>query len=96
MGLYINLFPFLVMSAHSRKKEQEEIYTYIYIWKLAFQIKVFLPNDQDMLEVFIFHAYHLLKNLGKSKQETMLKQIGVQKKIEHSLRREVEKGSHSA
>ena len=64
------------MSVHSREKEQET-----YIWKLALQTKIFLPSNQDMLEVFISHAYHLQKNLGKSKQRPMLKQLCVQKKL---------------
>lgn len=66
------------MSVCSREKKKQEKK---YIWKLALQTKIFLPNGQDMLEVFTSHAYHLLRNLGKLKEGTMLKQLGIQKKL---------------
>lgn len=86
--------------AFKRKKKKERnreyinIYTHIYILKLAFQTKIFLPSDQHTLK-YLYLCLPPTEELGEIKTRNNVKTIRCSEKAKHSLWKEVEKVSHS-
>lgn len=93
--MYIkNLLPVppLLMSVHLREKKKKKernreyinIYTHIYILKLAFQTKIFLPSDQHTLK-YLYLCLPPTEELGEIKTRNNVKTIRCSEKAKHSL-----------